>query len=125
MAAWLRGTTSLVRDVESTGAAVAWIGDTPRPKGVAPDCVATKLKDVRPCMNDAVTAKPDPLRRTQTVTTAAAAGAHVIDPMPWTCPGTVCPVVVGNLLVYRDDSHLSTAYVEWLTPLLAAQLPLP
>jgi hypothetical protein len=56
--------------------------------------------------------------------TAAAAGAQVIDPTSWACPGTVCPVVVGNLLVYRDNSHLSTAYVDWLAPLLAAQLPL-
>ena len=124
-AAWLTGTTAMVRDVESTGATVAWIGDTPRPKGNAPDCVATKLKDVRPCMNDLASALPDPLRRTQTMTAAAAAGAQVIDPMSWVCPGTVCPVVVGNLLVYRDDSHLSTAYVDWLEPLLAARLPLP
>ncbi|MDQ1539312.1 MAG: hypothetical protein QOH29_38 [Actinomycetota bacterium] len=123
-AAWLTGTTSMVRDVESAGATVAWIGDTPQPKGDAPDCVATKLKDVRPCMNNAVSAQPDPTRRTQTMKTAAAAGAQVIDPTSWACPGTVCPVVVGNLLVYRDNSHLSTAYVDWLAPLLAAQLPL-
>jgi MYXO-CTERM domain-containing protein len=122
--AWLAGTTSIVKTVESTGAAVVWIGDTPQPKGNAPDCVASKLKDVRSCMNTAVAAELDPARRTQTMTLAAAAGATVVDPTPWTCPGTTCPVVVGNLLVYRDDSHLSSAYVDWLGPLLQAKLPL-
>lgn len=33
----------------------------------------------------------------------------------------VCPVV-GDLLVYRDDSHLPTAYPAWLTPLVTARL---
>ncbi|HEY0869691.1 MAG TPA: SGNH hydrolase domain-containing protein, partial [Acidothermaceae bacterium] len=122
--AWLAGTTSIVKTVESSGAAVVWIGDTPQPKGNAPDCVASKLKDVRPCMNTALAAELDPARRTQTMALAAAAGATVVDPTPWTCPGTTCPVVVGNLLVYRDDSHLSSAYVDWLGPLLQAKLPL-
>jgi peptidoglycan/LPS O-acetylase OafA/YrhL len=124
-AAWLAGTTSMVHTVESDGAKVVWIGDTPRPLGNAPDCVASKLKDVRPCMNSAADAQPDPARRTGTMSAAAAAGATVIDPTAWACPGTTsCPVVVGNLLVYRDDSHLSTPYVAWLTPLVKEQLPL-
>jgi peptidoglycan/LPS O-acetylase OafA/YrhL len=123
-AAWLAGTTSIVQTVKSTGAAVVWIGDTPQPKGNAPDCVASNLKDVRTCMNTAAAAEPDPARRTQSLQVAATAGATVVDPTPWSCPGTVCPVVVGNLLVYRDDSHLSSAYINWLGPLLEAKLPL-
>jgi hypothetical protein len=30
--------------------------------------------------------------------------------------------VVGNLLVYRDDNHLSTSYPAWLAPLLSVEL---
>jgi hypothetical protein len=29
-------------------------------------------------------------------------------------------VEVGNLLAYRDDNHLTTAYTTWLSPLLTA-----
>jgi hypothetical protein len=32
-------------------------------------------------------------------------------------------VVVGNVLVYRDDSHLTTAYSALLAPLLTQKLP--
>jgi peptidoglycan/LPS O-acetylase OafA/YrhL len=121
---WLSGTTSIVQQIEATGAVVVWLGDTPRPRGSAPDCVATHLQDARACMNDVAIAQVDNQRRVQSAAAAAAAGATVIDPTPWICPGTKCPVVVGNLLVYRDNSHLSTAYVDWLEPLLAARLPL-
>ena len=48
----------------------------------------------------------------------------VIDPVPWLC-STVCPTVLGNLLVHRDSTHLTTAMAEALAPLLAARLPLP
>ena len=31
---------------------------------------------------------------------------------------TMCPAVVGNLLVYRDQSHLSVEYSTWLAPVI-------
>jgi hypothetical protein len=31
-------------------------------------------------------------------------------------------VVVGDLLVYRDDNHLTTTLVSWLTPIVAAEI---
>jgi hypothetical protein len=30
--------------------------------------------------------------------------------------------MVGNLLAYRDDNHLTTTYTTWLSPLLGAEL---
>lgn len=42
-----------------------------------------------------------------------------IEPRRWLCADGYCPPVVGNLLVYRDQSHLSATFVEWLTPVLA------
>ena len=122
-AQWITGTTSIINELQSSGASVVWLSDTPRPNGNVPQCVSTHLKNAGVCMNAAAKAQEDHPRRTQSAQAAAAAGATVIDPTPWTCPGTVCPVIVGNLLVYRDDSHLTTEYVEWITPLLAAAIP--
>ena len=42
-----------------------------------------------------------------------------IEPRRWLCVEGSCPPVVGNLLVYRDQSHVSATFVEWLTPVLA------
>jgi len=38
------------------------------------------------------------------------------------CEPTMCPAVVGNVLVYFDDHHLTQAYALTLTPYLSAQL---
>jgi hypothetical protein len=50
------------------------------------------------------------------------AGATLVDPMPWFCSLKTCPVVVGNILVYKDESHISTIYARLLAPLLAERL---
>jgi hypothetical protein len=34
----------------------------------------------------------------------------------WICTSRSCAAVVGNLLVYRDDNHLSTTFTSWLAP---------
>ncbi|SCE65196.1 hypothetical protein GA0070564_101126 [Micromonospora mirobrigensis] len=42
--------------------------------------------------------------------------------MPWLCRAT-CPYVVGNVLVYHHNNHLTTAYSTMLAPLLYSRLP--
>ncbi len=51
-------------------------------------------------------------------------GATSVDPTTWMCIDNRCPVIVSNLLVYRDESHISTAYSRWLAPALGAALRL-
>jgi hypothetical protein len=46
----------------------------------------------------------------------------VIDPTPWFCAEGRCPIVVGNTLVYKDNSHLTDAYVRAIAPLLGRKL---
>ncbi len=55
-------------------------------------------------------------------TVAAERGLGVIDPRSWLCVDDRCPVVVGDLLVYRDSHHLSNTFVSWFTPVLDAEL---
>jgi hypothetical protein len=31
-------------------------------------------------------------------------------------------VIVGNLLVYHDDNHITATYASWLTPAVGARL---
>jgi hypothetical protein len=47
-----------------------------------------------------------------------------IDPTPWFCTTTTCPVIVRNVLVYRDVSHITATYSRLLAPLLAPYLKL-
>ena len=47
--------------------------------------------------------------------------AHVIDMTAYICPDD-CPAVIGNVLVYRQGSHLTRTYIDSLAPVLADQL---
>jgi hypothetical protein len=55
--------------------------------------------------------------------TLTAANVTYLDPTNWFCTKKDCPAIVGNLLVYRDESHISTAYSYYLAPLFAAFFP--
>jgi hypothetical protein len=45
-------------------------------------------------------------------------GVHAIDLRDRICPGEVCPAVLGDVLVYRQSSHLTATYVGTLTDAL-------
>jgi hypothetical protein len=38
------------------------------------------------------------------------------------CDETHCPPVVGNVIVYRDDSHITAAYSRTLAPMLLRKI---
>jgi hypothetical protein len=46
---------------------------------------------------------------------ASQEGVGFIDPTPWVCPSSPCPVVLGNLLVYRDAGHLTATFAAALS----------
>ncbi|MGW6694679.1 acyltransferase family protein [Rhodococcus sp. NPDC054953] len=48
--------------------------------------------------------------------------AHTLDLSDWVCRTDRCRVVEGNILVYRDSNHLTTAYARTLAPELDRQL---
>ncbi len=52
-------------------------------------------------------------------------GASLIDATPMICPWKMCPAVIGDVLVYRNGSHLTATYVRTLTPWLGERLPEP
>ncbi|GAA5202053.1 SGNH hydrolase domain-containing protein [Rugosimonospora acidiphila] len=119
---WTTALMDTATQVKQTGAQVILMQDTPDPRGASvPDCVAQYTKAVQTCALPASTAVY-PSRRVATVAAAQAAAMPVIDPLPWFCTATTCPPIIGNTLVYRDDSHVSATYIRLLTPLLSDAL---
>ncbi|CAM5266207.1 Acyltransferase OS=Streptomyces tendae OX=1932 GN=GUR47_23605 PE=4 SV=1 [Streptomyces tendae] len=121
---WTTGFEHTFRDLRGSGARVAALLDTPWPTGDPIDCAARNSLQLRACANHLPEATRDATRGLAVRAAASATGTTVIDPTPWVCaPRTgVCPVVVADTAVHRDDSHLSEAYAEALAPLLAAPL---
>ncbi|MCZ4078759.1 acyltransferase family protein [Rhodococcus sp. H36-A4] len=49
-------------------------------------------------------------------------GVHLLDLSNALCDGPVCRVIQGNVLVYRDEHHLTATYVRTLTTELSRQI---
>ncbi|MDP9793800.1 peptidoglycan/LPS O-acetylase OafA/YrhL [Catenuloplanes nepalensis] len=99
------------------------ISDTAWPRGNVPECVSNHLTDVTACHRSREEAFDDRRRRKLVADAAGAHGATVVDPAPWMCDDDVCPVIIGDVLVYKDDSHISATFATTLAPLLAQRLP--
>jgi len=59
---------------------------------------------------------------TQALAAIGMDGVHVIDMTDAICPTVRCASVIGNVLVYRQGSHLTATYVESLAPRLGQEL---
>jgi hypothetical protein len=122
-AAWMQGLSSMMTTLRATGAQVVLMGDVPYPQtGLVPDCLSAHLSDATVCTMPKQYPYFNPSGVGQEEAAAAAAGAGYIDTQPWFCAGTTCAVIVDNLLVYRDDNHITDTYASWLTPVIGADL---
>ena len=101
---------------------VVVIGDTPRAQSDPPVCLSANLDDASACTIPFASAvKPDWTAGEAAV--ASGAGAEFIDPTAWICRTDPCPAVIGRLLVFRDQHHLTATYARALAERLYARLP--
>lgn len=115
---WAQQTAVSVDVLQQAKIPVVYIGDTPYHQESVPDCVARHIDDVGSCTLKRQYANAYAGRGTQLQQTLTAANIAYVDPMDWFCGKDDCPSIVGNLLVYRDESHISTAYSYYLAPLV-------
>ena len=120
--AWVDGWVRSVRQVEASGAQVVVMEDTPWPTGDLVECVAANSSDVQACARSRGTAIPEPARRAKVGIAVASLGGLLLDPTPWFCTAHTCPPIVGNVLVERDDNHITATYARTLAPVVAQRL---
>jgi peptidoglycan/LPS O-acetylase OafA/YrhL len=116
---WLDRMTSLVRDLRSTGAKVLVLGPIPDPKFGVPLCLSGNLDNVAACTparSDAVNA---PGIAAESAATQAGGGQYS-DLTDLYCTTDVCPAIVGNTLVYMDETHMTFEYSRQLAPVMGA-----
>ena len=123
---WSTATVTTLRTLRtSTAAKVTMLQDVPVPGTDLPSCVAEHLNSVRDCTFSAKKAYSFPSRHRAVARAAEHAGFDVVEPRPWVCTATRCPAVVGNLLVYRDDTHFTATFSAWLAPRVEPLLTAP
>jgi SGNH domain (fused to AT3 domains) len=120
---WSNATLTTLKTLRSTTTAkVTLIQDVPVPTYDMPGCLAQHLSSVQKCTFPTAKAYSFPDRHRQLAADAKSAGFAVVDPESWICTATTCPAVVGNYLVYRDDTHLTAKFSTWLAPMVGPLL---
>lgn len=98
--------------------------DNPAPHGIGQvyECVAENRDDLSSCSFDAAAGRELSAEATQRKAASALGVTSLVDMNPFICPGTRCPAVLGEALVYRQGSHLTKTIVDTAKQHLAAQL---
>jgi len=103
--------------LEDAGVKVVSLADTPQTFTEVYACVADHPDDLGACTYDrqhGIDASGAPTQREA----AAAAGVPFVDLTDFICPAADCPPVIGNVLIYRQGSHITKSYIETLAPRL-------
>jgi hypothetical protein len=113
---WREGLQGTVDTLRAAGITPVLVEDTPYPNQDVPTCLSANRSSVTAC-NATVTVgvRPDLAEMRDDF---ARDGVPVLRTRQWFCTESQCPVIVGNLLVYRDDNHMTVAWSRFLAPLL-------
>jgi hypothetical protein len=121
--AWQNGVAAIFQFLRQNSGRVIFISDVPTFDFGAADCVASHMTDVQACNNTPRrTAIVLPKVRREEFRLAALTQVDWIDPIPWFCTSTVCPVVVRNFLVYYDSAHMTPAWSRFIAPVLMTKI---
>lgn len=105
------------QQLDAVGIPVVTIRDNPRFAWSPPNCVRDHGRDAARCAMDRsdVFVKRNPV---ESFPGMPASAGHV-DLSDSLCERRTCPPVIGNVMVYRDGSHLTATYLRSLTPALS------
>jgi SGNH domain (fused to AT3 domains) len=96
---------------------VIGLRDNPRHERDVPDCMA-ELGDLAP----ECAVSPADIYEDDVLAADLPPGVRLLDTRPYFCTSTECPSVVGNVRVYRDDSHVTNTYMRTVGPVLEPDL---
>ncbi len=109
-----------IQPLADAGIEVVGIRDNPRFTFSMPECVQRNAPDAPACnppLNESLV-DPSPLESYR----GKVDGLYLMDLSDFICAGGICPAVVGNVYVYKDDNHLSRTYVESMIPMFEERL---
>lgn len=117
--AWNDSLIRLVRQLRGIGANVLVLGPIPDLHSDVPECLSVHLDDATACSSSRTTAVDEPGMAAES-TAAKAAGGQYADLTELFCTADRCPAIVGNILVYHNEFHLTSRYARLLAPVLGA-----
>ncbi len=95
----------------STDTSVVVLSDTPVAPTSVPECLARHLNSARACEPKVSQPRLGQYNRWLRANVEAAGGIF-INVLPILCTDLRCPAIAGNVLVYRDKIHITTAFAQ-------------
>jgi hypothetical protein len=117
---WQHGLEQVI-DGFPASAKVVVIADTPRMGVSVPACLKAHRKRISACVRTRATAINDQHNAVEHAA-ARATGATFVSLNRKVCSYDPCPVVVDELLLWRDQTHLTATFARMLWPSLDVQL---
>jgi peptidoglycan/LPS O-acetylase OafA/YrhL len=117
---WRAALQSTIDALTATGITPVLMEDTPYPGQDVPTCLSRHYTNVQLCNPIISSAYRDDMH--QMLQDFDAAKVHVLWTRQWFCTDAGCPTVVGNILVYRDDNHMTVTFASFIAPLLDAAI---
>ena len=117
---WRVAMQSTIDALKAKGITPVLMEDTPYPGQDVPTCLSRHYTNVQLCNPIISSAYRDDMH--QMLQDFDAAKVHVLWTRQWFCSEAGCPTVVGNILVYRDDNHMTVTFASFIAPLLDAAI---
>ncbi len=116
------GTKQLLQALEATGASVIYIKDNPQPITDVLQCLRfSKSRENEACSvsrKDAVKLQP----AVRAIKQLASSRITLLNLDRVFCDSDTCQPVIGNIVVYRDDNHLTDTFAKTLAPNISAAI---
>ena len=115
------GMARRVEEIEAAGGKSILLRDVPRPPFNVPECLLENPERASRCAFD----RQDGLDRSgtgQAELQRLLPDLPVLDFTEAICPGPVCGPVLGGVVVWRDNNHLSSTYVRSMRELVESEL---
>jgi len=106
----------------AAGVEVLVLKDTPQTFMQVYACVAEHSNQLTRCTYDREKGVAASAAPTQAIAAKGMDRVHVVDMTDAICPTARCAPVIGNVLIYRQGSHLTATYVQSLAPRLGEEL---
>jgi hypothetical protein len=98
------------------------IGAIPKPAFTVSSCLSENLTAAQLCATPRSSGVDIRGMHTEEGVVRAAGGSYV-NTLFWFCAAdSMCPPIVDDVLVYRDDNHITATYADWLAPAVEAAL---
>ncbi|MGH3489127.1 MAG: acyltransferase family protein [Actinopolymorphaceae bacterium] len=122
--AMVRGLRSRWTTLTELGSRIVVIRDNPNPPSgdSVYACVAEHRQDPETCAFDQEAAVQRGAGEVLAEAASGMRGVHLVDMSDYFCLDGTCPAVIGNVLVYRQGTHVTKTYVDTLAPALERKL---